>query len=202
MHAPIAIAPQRRLSFRPNFIHLFRLALTRSRCHQLPKANRFLARLALLVGGRPRDAPLPPSNCAKIALAGATSSPNPPQDFFSRIPSDGRGFRLPYRQIVASPHFLFVCVLGHLFFRSSLYQLVLIDEISLPPPGCPKRTIFWSIWTFWQAQGPSPAQQMRKIRCGGGVPPLARAPAPLCGALAGGCAQPVAQKKSSAFGRR
>jgi hypothetical protein len=112
MHAPIAIAPQRRLSFRPNFIHLFRFALTRSRCHQLPKANRVLARLALLVGGRPRDAPLPPSNCAKIALAGATPSPKPPQDFFSRIPSDGRGFRLPYRQIVASPHFLFVCVLA------------------------------------------------------------------------------------------
>jgi hypothetical protein len=52
------IAPQRR-PFRPHFMHLFRLALTRFHC----------AHLALLVGPEALS-PLPPSNCAKLAGAG------------------------------------------------------------------------------------------------------------------------------------
>jgi hypothetical protein len=43
------IAPQRRPNS-PCFMHLFRLVLTRSRCPQLPKANHFLAYLAVLAG--------------------------------------------------------------------------------------------------------------------------------------------------------
>jgi len=43
------IAPRRR-PFRPHFMHLFRLVLTRSRPPESPKATHFLAHLALLVG--------------------------------------------------------------------------------------------------------------------------------------------------------
>jgi hypothetical protein len=43
------IAPRRR-PFRPHFMHLFRLALTRSRPAEPRKANHFLAHLALLAG--------------------------------------------------------------------------------------------------------------------------------------------------------
>jgi hypothetical protein len=59
-----------------------------------------------------------------------------------------------------------------------------LDEISLPL-GVSKRTSFWPIWPSWQARRPSPAQQLRKNRWGGGVPPPAPPPAPLRGALAG-----------------
>jgi hypothetical protein len=43
------IAPRRR-PFRPHFMHLFRLVLTRSRPPESPKATHVLAHLALLVG--------------------------------------------------------------------------------------------------------------------------------------------------------
>jgi hypothetical protein len=133
------IAPQRRPNS-PCFMHLFRLVLTRSRPAESRKANQFLAHLALLVGpdalSRPATAqkslwrgrsppPAPPPAPLRGALAGLRPAPNPQEGGFSRITSYGRRVQLPQQRIAASPHLLFMCVLGPLFFRSSLYQLVL-----------------------------------------------------------------------------
>jgi hypothetical protein len=77
------LAPQRRPNS-PCFMHLFRRVLTRSRCPQLLKANQLLAHLALLVGTEALS--LPPSNCAKIAGAGAFPPPCAPPCAAARCP--------------------------------------------------------------------------------------------------------------------
>jgi hypothetical protein len=77
-----------------------------------------------------------------------------------------------------------------------------LDERDLAAPNCPKRTIFWPIWPFWQAQGHSPAQQLRKNRWGGAFPPLRPSLRRYAAPWLGYYAQPEAQNKSSAFGGR
>jgi hypothetical protein len=79
------------------------------------------------------------------------------------------------------PSFAFYVRLG-----SPVLQVVALsarlDEISLAAPSCPKRTKFWSIWhwALFGQLGPSPAQQLRKIRWDGGAPlPPRPPPAPL-----------------------
>jgi hypothetical protein len=62
------------------------------------------------------------------------------------------------------------------------------------PASPAKQTIFWPIWPSWQVQRPSPAQQLRKNRWGGGVPPL-RPPLRRCAAPWLGYAQPKTPKR-------
>jgi hypothetical protein len=85
-----AVAPQRR-PFRPHFMHLFRLVLTRSRPAESRKANHFLAHLALLAGpealsrpataqkslGRGRPPPLLPPPCAAVQRPGWATPSQP-----------------------------------------------------------------------------------------------------------------------------
>jgi hypothetical protein len=89
--------------------HLFRLVLTRSRSPEFPKANQFLAHLALLVGpealSRPttaqnslrpgRPPPYAPHAPLRGALAGLRQAQNPQEGGLSRITSYGRRVQLP-----------------------------------------------------------------------------------------------------------
>jgi hypothetical protein len=125
---------------RPNshhFTHLYRLVLTRSRWPQLADQNRFWAHFT---PGSPRD-PLLPINCAKFAGAGASPPPCAPP--LRRCAAPWLGYAQPktlkrgFRRI---PSVDFMCVLGPLFFRSSLHWLVLTRHLAAP--SCPKRDDF------------------------------------------------------------
>jgi hypothetical protein len=67
-----AVAPRRRPNS-PCFMRLYRRVLTRSRGPEWPKANQFLAHLALLVGPEALSRPPP------APLRGALASPKPPR---------------------------------------------------------------------------------------------------------------------------
>jgi hypothetical protein len=104
-----AVAPRRR-PFRPHFMHLFRLVLTRSRAAECRKANHFLAHLALLVGpealSRPATAqkslgrgppppPRPPLRRCAAPWLGYAQPKTPKRGGVSRITSYGRRVQLP-----------------------------------------------------------------------------------------------------------
>jgi hypothetical protein len=116
--------------------------------------------------GRPRG-PLPPSNCAKIAPPPCAAGGGG----VSRIPSGGRG------RIAASPHLLFMCVLGPLSFRSSLYQLVLTRS------RCPQLPTANHLLAYLVLLA-GPEALSRPATAQNSPPPLRR------------CAQPEAQKKA------
>jgi hypothetical protein len=151
--------------------------------------------------GSPRG-PLLPSNCANFAGAGAFPPPAPPpaplrsalaglrpaqERGLSASPHKGGGFNGQRQQrISAAPQLIFMYILGPLFFRSSLYRLVLTSEISLPlaAPSCPNRDLFGPSGRPRGALPPSNCAKF-EIRWGGGVlppaPPLRRYPAPAAG---------------------
>jgi hypothetical protein len=121
-----------------------------------------------------------PNDCAKTAGAGA-----PPPPCAPRRPGWATPSPKPQSSLVTSPQMggvfnyhsgqshPLICFLCASWVRSSLYRLVLTRSRW---PQLPKANHFWPIWPFWQAQRPSPAQQLRKIRWGGGAPPPLRPP--------------------------
>ena len=177
------IAPQRR-PFRPHFMHLFRLVLTRSRGAECRKANQFLAYLALLVGP---EALSHPANAQKsLGRGGRTPPCAPPR---RRCAAPGLGYaqpKAPKRGLAASPHIegfnyhssgyphplmCILCVLGPLFFRSPLYRLVLTR--SRCASSCPKRTNFGPFGPPDRPKGPlSPSNCAKFAGAEGADPPL------------------------------
>jgi hypothetical protein len=139
---PIA---SRRRPFRPHFMHLFRLVLARSRSPSESQAIYFLAHLPFGPPGRPRG-PLPPSNCAKIAGAGASlaAARRPGWATLSPKPPTKRG-----ELAARPPRICFSCaswVPACSSRRRSLLSARL-DEIALPPAAQSE--------PFWGSFGPS-----------------------------------------------
>ena len=104
------------------------------------------------------------------------------------------------QRIAASPHLLFMCVLGPLFFRSSsLYQLVLTRSRS---PQMPKANHFLAYLALLAGPKAFSHPVTAQNSLGRAFPPTAPPPAPLRGALAGLRPAREAPKKSPAFGGR
>jgi hypothetical protein len=100
---------------------------------------------------------------------------------------------LQYRRIAASPYFPFMCVLGPLLFRSSLYQLsARLDEISLPLAA--QSEPFFGLFgpPPDRPRGPLPPSNCAKF-AGAGAFPRLRPPPPAPRAAR---AQPEAQTKA------
>jgi hypothetical protein len=131
------IAPRRRPN-PPCFMHLYRRVLTRSRCPSVSQSEPASGPFG--PPGRP-GGPLPPSNCAKTAGAGAfpplrpgwaTPSPKPPRGGgVAASPHMEGGFNC-HAANSRIPSFAFYVRLG-----SPVLQVVALsarlDEISLPP---------------------------------------------------------------------
>jgi hypothetical protein len=74
---PPVSAPQRR-PFQPLFTYLYRLVLTRSRAPECPKANHFLAYLALLVGPETLSRPATAQNSLERGHSPPCAPPGAP----------------------------------------------------------------------------------------------------------------------------
>jgi hypothetical protein len=177
-------------------MHLFRLVvLTRSRPAESRKANQFLAHVALLVGpealSRPATAQKslgrgrsPPPAPLRGARAGLRPAQNPQEGGFSRITSYGRRVQLSQQRIATSPHLLFMCVLGPLFFRSLLFhQLVLAGSRCPQLPKANQLLAYLALLAGPEALSRPATAQNSLGR--GRPPPYPPPPAPLRGALTG-----------------
>jgi hypothetical protein len=197
-------APQRR-PFRPHFTYLYQLVLTRSRASECLKANHFLTHLALLVGpetlshpataqkplGRGRSPPCA-APCAAARRPGrATPSPKPKRGGLATSPQ--------MRVFLGSPHLRFMCVLGPLFFRSSLYQLVLMRS-RCPQLSKANHFLAYSALLAGLEALSRPATAQNSLGRGRSLPPCAP---PHAAARRPGWATPSPKpKKSVAFGGR
>jgi hypothetical protein len=82
------------------------------------------------------------------------------------------------QRIAASPHLLFMCVLGPLFFRSSLYQLVLARSRCPQPPAAQSEPFCGLFGPSGRPRGPLSPNNCAKFAGAGAPPPLRRCAVP------------------------